>query len=37
MGPMRFPVSTKYADTNETLDIQDHKVRQSIFLLLQDS
>ncbi|KAH9876478.1 hypothetical protein J1614_003609 [Plenodomus biglobosus] len=26
MGPMRFPVSTKYADTNETLDIQDHKM-----------
>jgi hypothetical protein len=23
---MRFPVSTKYADTNETLDIQDHKM-----------
>ncbi|KAL6710321.1 hypothetical protein ACN47E_009267 [Coniothyrium glycines] len=26
MGPMRFPVSTKYADTNATLDIQDHKM-----------
>lgn len=26
MGPMRFPVSVKYADTNETLDIQDHKM-----------
>ena len=26
MGPMRFPVSIKYADTNETLDIQDHKM-----------
>ncbi|KAF2023310.1 hypothetical protein EK21DRAFT_118895 [Setomelanomma holmii] len=26
MGPMRFPVSTKYTDTNETLDIQDHKM-----------
>jgi monoamine oxidase len=26
MGPMRFPVSTKYADTNETIDIQDHKM-----------
>jgi monoamine oxidase len=26
MGPMRFPVSTRYADTNETLDIQDHKM-----------
>jgi monoamine oxidase len=26
MGPMRFPVSTKYADTNETVDIQDHKM-----------
>ena len=23
---MRFPVSVKYADTNETLDIQDHKM-----------
>jgi hypothetical protein len=29
MGPMRFPVSTLYADTNETLDIQDHKVKAS--------
>ncbi|PVI01023.1 hypothetical protein DM02DRAFT_706684 [Periconia macrospinosa] len=26
MGPMRFPVSVKYSDTNETLDIQDHKM-----------
>jgi monoamine oxidase len=26
MGPMRFPVSVEYADTNETLDIQDHKM-----------
>lgn len=26
MGPMRFPVSVRYADTNETLDIQDHKM-----------
>lgn len=26
MGPMRFPVSIKYTDTNETLDIQDHKM-----------
>ncbi|EAW12261.1 flavin monoamine oxidase family protein [Aspergillus clavatus NRRL 1] len=26
MGPMRFPVSIKYAETNETLDIQDHKM-----------
>jgi monoamine oxidase len=26
MGPMRFPVSIRYADTNETLDIQDHKM-----------
>jgi len=26
MGPMRFPVSTRYTDTNETLDIQDHKM-----------
>ncbi|KAF3049017.1 hypothetical protein E8E11_004712 [Didymella keratinophila] len=26
MGPMRFPVSTKYPDTNETIDIQDHKM-----------
>ena len=24
MGPMRFPVSITYADTNETLEIQDH-------------
>jgi hypothetical protein len=29
MGPMRFPVSTLYPDTNQTLDIQDHKVRGS--------
>lgn len=26
MGPMRFPVSTTYPDTNETLEIQDHKM-----------
>ncbi|KAH7109280.1 hypothetical protein B0J11DRAFT_237785 [Dendryphion nanum] len=26
MGPMRFPVSVRYADTNQTLDIQDHKM-----------
>lgn len=26
MGPMRFPVSVKYPDTNETLDILDHKM-----------
>ena len=26
MGPMRFPVSVRYTDTNETLDIQDHKM-----------
>jgi hypothetical protein len=26
MGPMRFPVSTKYADINETVDIEDHKM-----------
>ncbi|KAF2745239.1 hypothetical protein M011DRAFT_469627 [Sporormia fimetaria CBS 119925] len=26
MGPMRFPLRVKYADTNETLDIQDHKM-----------
>ncbi|ORY16017.1 hypothetical protein BCR34DRAFT_584715 [Clohesyomyces aquaticus] len=26
MGPMRFPVSVKYADTNETFDIEDHKM-----------
>lgn len=26
MGPMRFPVSVRYADTNETLDINDHKM-----------
>jgi hypothetical protein len=24
--PMRFPVSMTYAGTNETLDIQDHKL-----------
>lgn len=24
--PMRFPVSLTYADTNETLEIQDHKL-----------
>ncbi|KAF4462587.1 L-amino-acid oxidase [Fusarium albosuccineum] len=26
MGPMRFPVSVKYPETNETLDLQDHKM-----------
>lgn len=26
MGPMRFPVSIEYSDTNETLEIQDHKM-----------
>ncbi|KAJ5763015.1 hypothetical protein N7533_001696 [Penicillium manginii] len=26
MGPMRFPVSITYADTNETLEIQDHRM-----------
>ncbi|KAF2435491.1 hypothetical protein EJ08DRAFT_340256 [Tothia fuscella] len=26
MGPMRFPVSIYYRDTNETLDINDHKM-----------
>ena len=26
MGPMRFPVSITYAETNETFDIQDHKM-----------
>lgn len=26
MGPMRFPVSIQYSDTNETLEIQDHKM-----------
>lgn len=26
MGPMRFPVSVRYADTNETVDIEDHKM-----------
>ncbi|KAH7304227.1 hypothetical protein B0I35DRAFT_382764 [Stachybotrys elegans] len=26
MGPMRFPVAVQYADTNDTLDIQDHKM-----------
>ncbi|PYH87879.1 hypothetical protein BO71DRAFT_489214 [Aspergillus ellipticus CBS 707.79] len=26
MGPMRFPVSITYADTNETLQIQDHRM-----------
>lgn len=26
MGPMRFPVSVRYADINQTLDIQDHKM-----------
>ncbi|KAJ9123058.1 hypothetical protein QFC22_001247 [Naganishia vaughanmartiniae] len=26
MGPMRFPVSLTYAGTNETLEIQDHKL-----------
>lgn len=26
MGPMRFPVSIEYADTNETLQIKDHRM-----------
>ncbi|KAH8650555.1 L-amino-acid oxidase [Tricladium varicosporioides] len=26
MGPMRFPVSITYSDTNETFDINDHKM-----------
>ncbi|KAF2259498.1 hypothetical protein CC78DRAFT_66901 [Lojkania enalia] len=26
MGPMRFPLSVQYPDTNETLEIQDHKM-----------
>ncbi|KAI9370252.1 flavin-containing amine oxidoreductase-domain containing protein [Aspergillus egyptiacus] len=26
MGPMRFPVSIHYAEQNETLEIQDHKM-----------
>jgi monoamine oxidase len=26
MGPMRFPTAIKYAGTNETLEIQDHKM-----------
>lgn len=26
MGPMRIPVSVRYADTDETLDIKDHKM-----------
>jgi monoamine oxidase len=26
MGPMRFPVSIQYPGTNETLEIQDHKM-----------
>lgn len=26
MGPMRFPVSITYPDTNETLEINDHKM-----------
>ena len=26
MGPMRFPVSITYSDTNETLQIQDHRM-----------
>lgn len=26
MGPMRFPVTVQYAGTNETFDIQDHKM-----------
>ncbi|CAG8902528.1 unnamed protein product [Penicillium egyptiacum] len=26
MGPMRFPVNITYADTNETLEIQDHRM-----------
>ena len=26
MGPMRFPLSVTYADSNETLQIQDHRI-----------
>lgn len=26
MGPMRFPVDIYYADTNETIPINDHKM-----------
>ncbi|KAF1810711.1 hypothetical protein P152DRAFT_94303 [Eremomyces bilateralis CBS 781.70] len=26
MGPMRFPVNIKYSDTDEKIDIQDHKM-----------
>lgn len=26
MGPMRFPVEIKYPDTNETLEIKDHRM-----------
>jgi monoamine oxidase len=36
MGPMRFPVSVEYADTNETLDINDHKMVFQLGDLLND-
>jgi len=26
MGPMRFPVSITYTETNDTIEIQDHKM-----------
>lgn len=36
MGPMRFPVSVRYPDTNETLDIQDHKMVFQLADVLDD-
>ncbi|KAI9152236.1 L-amino-acid oxidase [Paramyrothecium foliicola] len=36
MGPMRFPVSVQYRDTNETLDIQDHKMVFQLAAYLND-
>lgn len=36
MGPMRFPVSITYADTNETLEIMDHRMVFQLAGVLND-
>jgi monoamine oxidase len=36
MGPMRFPTRIKYAGTNETLEIQDHKMVFQLGAALND-
>ena len=36
MGPMRFPVSIRYSGTNETLEIQDHKMVFQLADVLND-